>query len=98
VAKNRNAPADVFSRLAEDSSEEVRWEVAVNPKCPAEVLESLASGGGSKMKLTIVHNPNIPMRLLEDLATDKDPLVAEVAKTVLEYRTSHDQEDEREGP
>ena len=98
VAKNQNAPVDVFSRLAEDPSQEVRWEVAVNPNCPAEVLESLASGGGSKMKLTIVHNPNLPLRVLEDLTQDKDPLVAEVARTVLEYRTSHDRENEREGP
>lgn len=50
------------------------------------------------MKLTIVHNPNLPLRVLEDLTQDKDPLVAEVASTVLEYRTSHDREDEREGP
>ena len=98
VAKNQNAPVDVFSRLAEDPSQEVRWEVAVNPNCPADVLESLASGGSSKMKLTIVHNPNLPLRVLEDLTQDKDPLVAEVASTVLEYRTSHDREDEREGP
>lgn len=98
VAKNQNTPAYVLSRLAEDSNQEVIWQVAMNPSCPAETLASLASRGSSKIKLTIVHNPNIPMRLLEDLATDKDPLVAEVASTVLDYRTSYDHEDGRDGP
>lgn len=78
VAKSE-APADVFTALAEDPDASVRLAVASNPRCPSDVLEILVNddqkvfnphGEHSSIREAVAGNPSTTPETLTQLAQE----------------------------
>ena len=64
---------ELFTTLARDKDETVRYVVAKNPNTPPEVLTALAGYGNTAIQIAVAQNPNTPPEVLTALAALSKP-------------------------
>ncbi|HMY03546.1 MAG TPA: hypothetical protein PL112_19380 [Candidatus Obscuribacter sp.] len=83
VADNERAPQAVLSTLARDKEPEVRMSVALNRSSDPQLLTLLSCDEHADVKYRMASTSYIPKHLLRQLAEDKNPHIANRAKTTL---------------